>query len=67
MPAPAEPMLRKRWEEPRIVLERSLEVTAQAGWPYAPPQADNQTSQGPMGAPMGFLGPLNTSGGTGRC
>ncbi len=46
---------RKRWEPPAIVLERSLEVSAQGG----PPQ--------PGFAPQGFLGPLGTSGGKGTC
>jgi hypothetical protein len=46
---------RKRWEEPAIVLERSLEVSAQGGPPSAP------------GAPNGFLGPLSASGGSGSC
>ena len=43
---------RKSWEAPRIVLERSLEVSAQGG---------------PPGAPNGFIGPLSTSGGAGTC
>ena len=43
---------RKTWETPRIVLERSLEVSAQGG---------------PPGAPNGFIGPLGTSGGSGTC
>ncbi len=46
---------RKRWEAPAIVLERSLEVSAQGG----PPQ--------PYAPPRGFLGPLATSGGVGTC
>lgn len=46
---------RKRWEPPAIVLERSLEVSAQGG----PPQ--------PGFGPQGFLGPLGTSGGMGTC
>lgn len=44
---------RKAWETPRIVLERSLEVSAQGG--------------PPGGAPNGFIGPLSTSGGQGTC
>ena len=44
--------VRKVWEEPRIVLERSLEVSAQDG----PPGFD------PTGG-SGFLGPLSTSAG----
>lgn len=52
--APALP--RKHWEAPAIVLERSLEVSAQGGPP-----------SGPVGAPSGFLGPLGTSGGAGTC
>lgn len=46
--------LRQPWEEPRIVLERSLLVTAQEGPPGGPPQA-------------GFIGPLGTSGNSGNC
>jgi hypothetical protein len=45
--------VRKAWETPRIVLERSLEVSAQGG--------------PPGGAPNGFIGPLSTSGGQGQC
>ncbi len=45
--------VRKAWETPRIVLERSLEVSAQGG--------------PPGGAPNGFIGPLSTSGGAGTC
>ncbi len=41
--------LRKRWEAPCIVLERSLEVAAQGGGPADPPAP---------GGPSGFLGPL---------
>ena len=45
---------RQRWQAPAIVLERSLEVSAQAG--------------GPPGAPYGgFLAPLSASGGSGTC
>ena len=47
---------RKPWQPPAIVLERSLEVSAQDGPP-----------KGPMAAPGGFLGPLGTSGGSGTC
>lgn len=47
---------RKPWQAPAIVLERSLEVSAQGGPP-----------KGPMGAPGGFLGPLSASGGAGTC
>jgi hypothetical protein len=47
--AEAQVSLRKRWEVPSIVLERSLEVSAQGG--------------PPGGAPKGFLGPLSASGG----
>lgn len=47
---------RKRWEAPAIVLERSLEVSAQGG----PPN--------PQGSvPGGFIGPLSLSGGSGTC
>ncbi len=45
---------RKPWQPPAIVLERSLEVSAQGG----PPQP---------GFGQGFLGPLGTSGGKGTC
>jgi hypothetical protein len=44
--------LRKPWEEPKIVLERSLFASAQGG---------------PPGSPQGFLGPLTASGGAGTC
>jgi hypothetical protein len=45
---------RKRWQAPAIVLERSLEVSAQGG--------------GPQGVPNGgFLAPLSASGGSGTC
>lgn len=47
--------LRQPWHPPAIVLERSLEVSAQGG----PPQ--------PGFSPQGFLGPLGTSGGKGTC
>lgn len=47
---------RKPWQPPAIVLERSLEVSAQGGPP-----------QGPMAGPSGFLGPLSASGGSGQC
>lgn len=47
--------LRQSWQPPAIVLERSLEVSAQGG----PPQ--------PGYSPQGFLGPLGTSGGKGTC
>jgi hypothetical protein len=47
---------RQRWEAPAIILERSLQVSAQDG----PPN--------PMGGPpSGLLGPLGTSGDTGNC
>lgn len=52
---------RKRWEEPRIVLERSLLVSAQEGDPGSAP------IPGAPGGPHGFLGPLGTSGGPGTC
>jgi len=54
--------MRKRWEEPKVVLERSLLVSAQEGDPGAPPVAPGA----PVG-PSGFLGPLGTSGGSGSC
>jgi hypothetical protein len=46
---------RQRWDVPAIILERSLQVSAQDG----PPN--------PMGAPDGLLGPLGTSGDIGGC
>jgi hypothetical protein len=47
---------RQRWEAPAIVLERSLQVSAQDG----PPN--------PVGSlPNGMLGPLGTSGDSGGC
>ena len=50
---PPEPLSRQPWEEPAIVLERSLEVKAQDA---VPPGND------PLKALSGFLGPLNSSG-----
>lgn len=52
---------RKRWDEPCIVLERSLLVSAQEGVTGAPP------IPGAPSGPSGFLGPLGTSGGSGTC
>ncbi len=49
-----EPLSRQPWEEPAIVLERSLEVRAQDA---APPGLDPLTSLN------GFLGPLSASAG----
>ena len=46
--------LRQPWEEPHIVLERSLLVSAQEGPAGGPPQP-------------GFIGPLCTSGNSGNC
>jgi hypothetical protein len=46
--------LRQPWEEPKIVLERSLLVSAQEGPQVGPPQP-------------GFIGPLGTSGNSGNC
>lgn len=46
---------RKAWDEPRIVLERLLLVSAQDLGPEGSPFD---------GAPQGFLGPLGTSGTT---
>lgn len=43
---------RKQWEAPAIVLERSLEVSAQGRPPGDPPTS-------------GFVGPLGFSGGLG--
>jgi hypothetical protein len=45
---------RRPWEEPQIVLERLLLVSAQEGPQGGPPQP-------------GFIGPLGTSGGSGNC
>ncbi len=45
---------RQPWEEPEIVLERLLLVSAQEGPQGGPPQP-------------GFIGPLGTSGGSGTC
>jgi hypothetical protein len=47
---------RRRWETPRITLERSLQVVAQQG-------IVGPSGEGPSGIPGGFLGPLGTSGG----
>ncbi len=47
---------RKAWQAPAIVLERSLEASAQGGPP-----------QGPVIGPNGFMGPLGTSGDQGAC
>ena len=43
---------RKTWEEPAIVLERSLEVAAQGAGP---------AGANPFGPPSGFIGPLGLS------
>ncbi len=51
------PAGRKRWEAPCIVLERSLEVSAQGGPPTG----------GQGGVPNGFIGPLGLSGSKGTC
>ncbi len=58
-PHDAEPIgdSRKTWEAPKIVLERLLMVSAQGPNPGGPPFEN----------PQGFIGPLNTSGGTGNC
>jgi hypothetical protein len=53
---------RARWEEPRIVLERSLQVSAQGG----PPGSPGRPNGAPM-QPFGLLGPLGTSGDVGGC
>ncbi len=55
-PMASDSQARKPWEEPRIVLERSLEARAQ-GIPMdgRPPFRD------------GFLGPLGASGNPGGC
>lgn len=50
---------RKAWEEPRIVLERSLVVTAQGVGPQGAPPFIEQ--------PQGMIGPLGTSGNSGSC
>ncbi len=47
---------RKLWNEPEIVLERSLEAEAQGGGP-----------SNPGSPPSGFLGPTFTSGDLGTC
>jgi hypothetical protein len=52
----SEPAARKRWEEPCIVIERSLEVSAQGGRPGGPP-----------GQPFGYMGPLTGSNIGGTC
>lgn len=52
---------RKIWEEPCIVLERSLLVSAQEGDTGAPP-----IPGAPVG-PQGFMGPLGTSSPQGIC
>lgn len=49
------PVVRQCWEEPAIILERPLQVSAQGGPGGAP------------GMPQGFLGPLGTSGPDGGC
>ena len=51
---------RKRWEEPQIVLERSIFVAAQEGNPGGAPIP---------GAPKapGFVSPMSESGGSGVC
>lgn len=53
--AQEQPVERKPWEAPAIVLERPLETQAQR----LPPQS------GPDMAPV--VGPFGTSGGTGTC
>ncbi len=55
---PATLAAREPWEEPQIILERSLEVQAQNGYPPQSPW-DN--------SPFGSIGPLGTSGGRGAC
>lgn len=44
--------LRKPWEEPAIVIERSLEIAAQGSGP---------AGSNPFGPPSGFIGPLGLS------
>lgn len=59
------PETRKSWEEPRIVLERLLLVSAQDGRPK-----DSSLPFKPMDVNPGgpsFMGPLGTSGGSGNC
>lgn len=46
---------RKAWEEPSIVLERSLLISAQEGDTGAAP------IPGAPSGPQGFMGPLGTS------
>ena len=55
---PPEQLSRQPWEEPAIVLERSLAVQAQDA---EPPSND------PFKALSGFLGPLNGSPSPGGC
>jgi hypothetical protein len=54
--------LRHAWQEPKIVLERQLLVSAQDG-------GTGSGSRSMPGAPVapGFIGPLGTSGNTGNC
>ncbi len=49
----------KAWEEPAVVLERPLEVSAQGGGPAGPSNPFDTRSR--------FLGPLSASGGGGLC
>lgn len=59
------PAVRKSWEEPRIVLERLLLVSAQDGGGKGESGIFGP-SQGAPGAPS-FLGPLNASGDGSGC
>jgi hypothetical protein len=54
IPGEADRDQRQPWEEPQIILERSLLVSAQEGPTGGPPQP-------------GFIGPLGTSGNSGGC
>ena len=58
------PKSRKPWEEPQIVLERLLLVSAQDVGPGGSPF--ETAPIGPANMP-GVMGPLGTSGGSGTC
>ncbi len=59
------PETRKPWEEPCIVLERLLLVSAQDGGGKGESGIFNPGQSGPGGP--SFMGPLGTSGGSGNC
>ena len=53
------PPVKRLWEDPCLTLECALETRAQGvPPPGGPPNA---------GPNLGFVGPLNTSGGSGQC